>query len=53
MSTKDIFGEFNDLIKKKVVGAGAYLVGNIAKALSSVRLPKRDFFGPFFLGKVF
>lgn len=48
MSTKDIFGEFNDLIKKKVVGAGAYLVRNIAKALSSVRLPKRDFFCPFF-----
>lgn len=54
MSTKDFLGEFDDLIKKEVVGAGVYLVKNIAKALSSVRLSKRDFFIPFFLfGKVF
>lgn len=35
MCTKDFFGEFDDLIKEEVVGA---------KALSSARLPKRDFF---------
>lgn len=50
MSTKDFLGEFDDLIKKEVVGAGVYLVKNIPKALSSVRLSKRDFFFiPFFL----
>lgn len=54
MSTKDFLGEFDDLIKKEVVGAVVYLVKNIAKTLSSVRLSKRDFFIPFFLfGKVF
>lgn len=41
MSTKDFLGEFDDLIKKEVWGAGVYLVQNIAKALSSVRLSKR------------
>lgn len=52
MSTKDIFREFNDLIKKKVWGAGVYLVENIAIALSSARVPKRGFFSPsFFLEK--
>ena len=48
MSTKDFLGEFDDLIKKEVVGAGVYLVKNIPKALSSVRLSKRDFFYPLF-----
>lgn len=46
MSTKDFLGEFDDLIKKEVVGAGVYLVKNIPKVLSSVRLSKRDFFYP-------
>ena len=53
MSTKDFLGEFDDLIKKEVVGAGVYLVKNNPKALSSVRLSKRDFFflSPFFFYK--
>ena len=52
MSTKDFLGEFDDLIKKEVVGAVVYLVKNIAKTLSSVRLSKRDFLSPsFFLEK--
>lgn len=42
MSTKDFLGEFDDLIKKEVVGAGVYLVKNIAKTLSSVRLSERE-----------
>lgn len=46
MSTKDFLREFDDLIKKEVVGAGVYLVKNIPKVLSSVRLSKRDFFYP-------
>lgn len=41
MSTKDLFGESDDLIKEGVVGA---------KALSSARLSKRDFFSSFFGG---
>lgn len=43
MSTKAFFGEFDALIKEEVVGA---------KALSSARLSKRDFFFSSFFGGV-